>query len=146
LLSHLSGTAVVFVIVWQLNLQLPMQSVPITTKSCEFEARSGRDSLNTTICNKVYQWLATGRWLSPGTLVSSTNKTDHHDISEILLKVALITITRTLSHVHLLHIILSCRVDINSCTYLKIWLCDLIRGTCIDISPIVITVIWITSL
>jgi hypothetical protein len=28
----------------------------------------------------------------PGTLVSSTNKTDHHDITEILLKVALNTI------------------------------------------------------
>ena len=33
------------------------------------------------------------RWFSPGTLVSSTNKTDHHDITEILLKVALNTIT-----------------------------------------------------
>jgi hypothetical protein len=31
----------------------------------------------------------TGWWFSPGTLVSSTNKTDHHDIDEILLKVAL---------------------------------------------------------
>jgi hypothetical protein len=29
---------------------------------------------------------------SPGTLVSSTNKTDSHDITEILLKVALNTI------------------------------------------------------
>jgi len=29
---------------------------------------------------------------SPGTPVSSTNKTDHHDITEILLKVALNTI------------------------------------------------------
>jgi len=28
----------------------------------------------------------------PGTPVSSTNKTDHHDITEILLKVALNTI------------------------------------------------------
>jgi hypothetical protein len=33
---------------------------------------------------------------SPGTLVSSTNKTDHHDITEILLKVALNTITHPL--------------------------------------------------
>jgi hypothetical protein len=32
-------------------------------------------------------------WFSPGTLVSSTNKTDRHDITEILLKVALNTIT-----------------------------------------------------
>jgi hypothetical protein len=37
--------------------------------------------------------LATGRWFSPGTPVSSTNKTDRHDIVEILLKVALNTIT-----------------------------------------------------
>jgi hypothetical protein len=35
----------------------------------------------------------TGRWFSPGTPVSSTNKTDHHDIAEILLKMALNTIT-----------------------------------------------------
>jgi hypothetical protein len=35
------------------------------------------------------QWLATGLWFSRGTLVSSTNKTDRHDITEILLKVAL---------------------------------------------------------
>jgi len=34
----------------------------------------------------------TGLWFSPGTLVSFTNKTDRHDITEILLKVALNTI------------------------------------------------------
>jgi len=39
--------------------------------------------------NKVYQLLAQGRWFSPGTLASSTTKTSHHDIAEILLKVAL---------------------------------------------------------
>ena len=33
-----------------------------------------------------------GRWFSPGTPVSSTNKTVRHDITEILLKVALNTI------------------------------------------------------
>jgi hypothetical protein len=48
-----------------------------------------------TICDKVCQWLAAGLWISPGTLVSFTNKTDHHDITEILLKVALNTITLT---------------------------------------------------
>ena len=40
--------------------------------------------------------LATGRWFSLGTLVSSTKKTDNHNITEILLKVALNTITLTL--------------------------------------------------
>ena len=34
-----------------------------------------------------------GRWFSQGTPVSSTNKTDHQDLTEILLKVALNTIT-----------------------------------------------------
>jgi hypothetical protein len=38
---------------------------------------------------KAYQLLAHGRWFSLGTPVSSTNKTDRHDIAEILLKVAL---------------------------------------------------------
>ena len=45
--------------------------------------------LDTTLCNKVCQWLAAGRLFSPGPPVSSTNKTDRHDIAEILLKVAL---------------------------------------------------------
>ena len=33
-----------------------------------------------------------GRWFSPGTPVSPTNKTDRHDVTEILLKGALNTI------------------------------------------------------
>jgi len=33
--------------------------------------------------------LAHGWWFSPGTPASSTTKTGHHDIAEILLKVAL---------------------------------------------------------
>jgi hypothetical protein len=33
----------------------------------------------------------TDRWYSPGIPVSSTNKTDRHDITQILLKVALNT-------------------------------------------------------
>jgi hypothetical protein len=48
-----------------------------------------------TLCEKVCQWLATGRWFSPGPPVSSTNKVDSHDIAEILLKVALNTIRQT---------------------------------------------------
>jgi hypothetical protein len=37
-----------------------------------------------------------GQWFSPGTSVSSTNKTDRHNITEILLKVAFNTITLSL--------------------------------------------------
>jgi hypothetical protein len=38
--------------------------------------------------DQAYQLLPHGRWFSPGTPASSTNKTGHHDIGEILLKVA----------------------------------------------------------
>ena len=48
---HVSG-AVVIVIVWLLDLQLPVQSVPITIN------------------------VVASRWFSQGTLVSFTNKTD----------------------------------------------------------------------
>jgi hypothetical protein len=46
--------------------------------------------------NIMWSSLSVGRWFSPGTLVSFTNKADRHDITEILLKVALNTITLTL--------------------------------------------------
>jgi hypothetical protein len=55
-----------------------------------------------TLCDQVCQWLATGLWFSPGTPVSSINKTDNHDIAEILLKVALNTTTLTLSPIIIL--------------------------------------------
>jgi len=35
---------------------------------------------NPAQCDKVCQWLATCRWFSQGTTVSSTNKTDRYDI------------------------------------------------------------------
>jgi hypothetical protein len=46
--------------------------------------------LNTTLCDKVCQWIATDQWFSSGTPVSSTNKT------EILSKVVLNTINQTI--------------------------------------------------
>ena len=59
---------------------------------------SWRGVLDTTLCDKVCQWLAAGRWFSSGTPISSTNKTDRHLKAEILLKVALDTI----KHQHLM--------------------------------------------
>ena len=53
--------------------------------------------LDKILYDKIDQWLAAGRWFPPDTPVSSTNKTDRHDITEILLKVALNTITLTFS-------------------------------------------------
>jgi hypothetical protein len=52
--------------------------------------KKGCNRLATTI-DKVYQLLVHGRWFSPGTPASSTTKTGHHDIAEILLTVALNT-------------------------------------------------------
>jgi hypothetical protein len=66
-------------------------------KSGEFQSHSWRGVLNSTLCDKVCQWFVTGQWFSVGTPVSSTNKTDRHDIAEILWKVALNTITLTLT-------------------------------------------------
>jgi hypothetical protein len=40
------------------------------------------------------------QWFSPGPPVSSTNKTDRHDIAEILLKVALNTIILSTTYIH----------------------------------------------
>ena len=54
-------------------------------------AYSWRGVLDTILYDKVCQWLATWQWFSPGTPVSSTNKTDHHNIAEILWKETLST-------------------------------------------------------
>jgi hypothetical protein len=57
-----------------------------------------RGVLDTTLCDKVCQWLVTG-WgfflVHCCTPVSTINKTACHNITEMLLKVALITITLT---------------------------------------------------
>ena len=61
-----------------------MSSIPVHARCTRYK-----------LCDKVCQWLATCRWFSPGTQVSSINKTDQHDVTEILLKVALNTIILT---------------------------------------------------
>jgi hypothetical protein len=66
--------------------------VGITTTSSisawrfEFKFRSWRCLLNTTLCDKVCQWLVAGQLFFPDTPISTTNKTDCLDITEILLK------------------------------------------------------------
>jgi len=66
----------------------------------------------TTLCDNVCQWLAAGRWFSP---VSSTNKTDRHDISEMLLKVALNTIKPTNQSTTVENMKLEISIDWLSC-------------------------------
>ena len=60
---------------------------------CELESRSGWGVQHYVIK------FATGRWFPPGPLVSSTNKTDDHDITEILLIVYCILYTIVLTNV-----------------------------------------------
>jgi hypothetical protein len=54
---------------------------------CEFESRSGRSVQHYVIKFVSDLWQVSG--FLPGPPVSSTNKTDRHDITKILLKVAL---------------------------------------------------------
>jgi hypothetical protein len=49
---------------------------------CEFESQSGQ-GVQHYVIKFVSDLLAAGQWFSPGTLVSSTNKTDCHDIAKI---------------------------------------------------------------
>ena len=79
-----------------LDLQLPVQSVPITTSVVS----SNPDhfdvySIHHCVIKVVSDLRQVGRWFSPGTLVSSSNKSGRHDITKILLKVALNTIILT---------------------------------------------------
>ena len=87
--GSLQGRHVTPLIYITLNPSLPV--LPQTHKCCmlsrevhvvntNFISRSWRGVLNTTLCYKVCQWLATDQWYSQCTLVSSTNKTDRHDI------------------------------------------------------------------
>jgi hypothetical protein len=68
------------------SLQLPMQSVSIITKVVSSNPNRGE------VYSIQHYVICVSRWFSPGTPVSSTNKTDHHDIAKILLKVELNTI------------------------------------------------------
>ena len=85
-INTFAGTAVV-VIVRQLELQLHVQSVPITTKVVSSNPFQGEEI---TFVNNLRQ---VGVFF-PGDPVSSTNKTDRHHVTEILLKVAINTISQ----------------------------------------------------
>ena len=75
----------------------------------------------TTLCAKVYQWLATGWRFSPGPPVSAINKNGRHNIAEILLKVALNTIKQTNKQIYFpSHFLIILEFwDINKCKFSK---------------------------
>jgi hypothetical protein len=75
-----------------------MQSVPITTKVVSSNSVHGEmHSIQHYVIDFVVDF-ATGRWFSPGFPVSSTNNTDRHDITEILLRVAFSNIPNQAIH------------------------------------------------
>jgi hypothetical protein len=53
--------------------------------------------------------LAHGRWFSPGIPASSITKTGRHDIAEILLKVALSTINKSINQSNIIYKIIQMR-------------------------------------
>jgi hypothetical protein len=61
---------------------------------CKFHKRCTRLA---AASDKVYQLLAHGWWFSPGTLASSTTKTGRNNIAEVLLKVALYIINKSIN-------------------------------------------------
>ena len=70
-----------------------MQLLPTTTNVVSSNTVNGDVY---SIQYYIIKWHAKGWWFSPGTPVSSTNKTDFHDIAEILLEVALNTMKQTI--------------------------------------------------
>jgi hypothetical protein len=83
---------------------------------------SGWKNTLTRLSTEVCQWLATARWFSPGPPVSSTNKTDCHDIAEILLTVALNTIKQTVRKKSIIYFSSSNIVCAKSATNSIIWI------------------------
>jgi hypothetical protein len=77
-----------------------MQPVHLSPLSLWVPIPLRRGVLDTALYDKVCQLLAAGQSFSPCTLVFTTNKSDHHDIAEILLKVALNTVTLPHPHSH----------------------------------------------
>jgi len=87
----------VLAMIWLKNRSLDVRQQPLfdlrPSWSWSYSSPRRRSVLNTTLCDKVCQWLATCLWYFTGTPDSSTQTTDRHDITEILLKVVLNTIT-----------------------------------------------------
>ena len=72
-------------------------------------------SIQLDIIKFVSDMQQVGQWFSQGTLVSSANKTNCHDISEILLKVTLTFITLTLHDYPRSHNLINSNLHVDSC-------------------------------
>jgi hypothetical protein len=84
--------------------------------------------LDTTLCDKVCQWLVTGWWFSPGTPVSSTNKTDRHDITEIFM-----SFSNSLYSYQKCDLVQSTGLSLSNSLY-SYQKCDLVQSTGLSLS------------
>ena len=102
--------------------------VPITTKVVSSNPVHGEAY---PIQHYVIKFASDLRWFSTGTPVFSTNKTDCHDITQILLKVALNTINPFPKHKYAIYFLLlfftnSTRLAI--CPWVKYWTISTIKA------------------
>ena len=79
----------------QFTTTVPMQPVYLLPLTLRVQI-SLRWCVLTAFCDKVCQWRLAGWWFSLVAPASSINKTDHQDITEILLKVTLNTMNSPL--------------------------------------------------
>ena len=77
-------------IIWQLDIQLHMQLVPINTEVVSLNP--AHNSIQHYMIKFVSGLQRQVSVFLQGTAASSTNKTDHHNLTEILMKMALSTI------------------------------------------------------
>ena len=111
--------AIMAVIVWWLDLQLPMESVHITIEVVSSNLDQGE------VYNIMWQSLSVTldrSMVFSGPPVSSTNKTDSHDITGIFLKVALNTIKQVISIIGLKYLCIAI-VDDLTLRFLTIFSC-----------------------
>jgi hypothetical protein len=94
-----------------------------------------RGVFDTILCDEVCLLLAKGRWFSPGTPVSFTDKTDRHDITEILFKVALNTTTPRSARVTVTAMRKRCTLVYPTCILVN-WLIFGVNATFSNISAI----------
>ena len=89
----------------------------------EFESFPCQNVLDTTLCDKMCQWPATGRlYTSPVIPVSSSNKADRHDIAEILLKVANNIVTLIHTRQLILYYVIICKyqhISLFKCLFIQ---------------------------
>ena len=90
-----------------------------------FESYSWRGVVDTTLSDKVCRWVAASQWFSLGTQVFFTNKTYLLDITEILLKVALSTITL----IHITEVLLKIPLSTHNIKLSIVKFCDLISNS-----------------